>query len=336
MGWLRTQDEYILVVNGSFRGRMYEQTFKEFQNYKVSWLNLVEIVGFKSVFYCKAGYLRECLGTLKQIVSFCSPYYYEKGIFKFAGLNIPSSIQPWRIKKRKEKNLLSDLMIFEGNEVEVFEFEGKVLFNPYHVGNCLGLGDSAVRMAVSKMNNRQVIKVTNSKVKDIDFRKLHNTGENFLTESGVYKLVFKSSKPNAEKFTDWVTDEVLPTIRKTGGYVNNDDLFINTYLPYADESTKLMFKSTLSTVRKQNEVIEKQKSEIAHKENVIIGLVEDITIAEKRQILNRVVRYDHANYQQRWAVLYREFENKYHIDLQHRLSHIMKHISQNARVNWIT
>ena len=65
-------------------------------------------------------------------------------------------------------------------------------------------------------------------------------------------------------------------------------------------------------------MIEKQKSEIAHKENVIIGLVEDITIAEKRQILNRVVRYDHANYQQRWAVLYREFENKYHIDLQHR------------------
>lgn len=209
-------------------------------------------------------------------------------------------------------------MVFEGNEVEVFEFERKVLFNPYHVGNCLELGDSAVRMAISKMNKKQVIKLKNSDVKNIDFRKLNNAGENFLTESGVYKLVFKSKKPIAEKFTDWVTDEVLPTIRKTGGYVNNDDLFINTYLPYADESTKLMFKSTLSTVRKQNEVIEKQKSEIAHKENVIIGLVEDITIAEKRQILNRVVRYDHANYQQRWAVLYREFENKYHIDLQHR------------------
>lgn len=46
------------------------------------------------------------------------------------------------------------------------------------------LTDSAIKMAVSKMNNKQVIKVTNSKVKDIDFRKLHNTGENFLTESG--------------------------------------------------------------------------------------------------------------------------------------------------------
>lgn len=67
-------------------------------------------------------------------------------------------------------------------------------------------------------------------------------------------------------------------------------------------------------------MIEKQKNEIAHKENVIIGLVEDITLAEKRQVLNRVVRYNQANYQQRWAVLYREFENKYHIDLQHRFN----------------
>lgn len=213
---------------------------------------------------------------------------------------------------------MNNLMIFEEHEVEVFELDGQVLFNPYHVGKCLELGDSAIKMAVSKMNNKQVIKVTNSKVKDIDFRKLHNTGENFLTESGVYKLVFRSNKPNAEAFTDWVTDEVLPTIRKTGGYVNNDDLFIATYLPYVDESTKLMFKSTLSTVRKQNEIIENQKKEIEHKEDVIIGLVDEISLAEKRQILNRVVRYNHANYRERWSVLYREFENKYHIDLQHR------------------
>lgn len=50
------------------------------------------------------------------------------------------------------------------------------------------------------MNEKQVIKVTNFKVKDIDFRKLHNTGENFLTESGVYKLILRSHKPEAEDF----------------------------------------------------------------------------------------------------------------------------------------
>lgn len=113
---------------------------------------------------------------------------------------------------------MNNLMIFEGNEVEVFELDGQVLFNPYHVGDCLELGESAVRMAVSKMNDKQAIKVRNSDVKNIDIRKLNNAGENFLTESGVYKLVFKSHKPNAESFTDWVTDEVLPSLRKTGSY----------------------------------------------------------------------------------------------------------------------
>lgn len=211
---------------------------------------------------------------------------------------------------------MNNLMIFGEHEVEIFELDGQVLFNPYHVGECLGIAD--VKSSIRNFNEKQIVKVTNSKVHNLHFRKLHNTGENFLTESGVYKLVFKSHKPNAEAFTDWITDEVLPTIRKTGGYVNNDDLFIATYLPYADESTKLMFKSTLSTVRKQNEIIESQKKEIEHKEDVIIGLVDEISLAEKRQILNRVVRYNHANYRERWSVLYREFENKYHIDLRHR------------------
>lgn len=113
---------------------------------------------------------------------------------------------------------MQNLMIFEGHNVEVFELNGQVLFNPYHVGTCLELGDSAVRMAIAKMNEKQVVKIKNSDVSKVDIRKLNNAGENFLTESGVYKLVFKSHKPNAEAFTDWIADEVLPTLRKTGSY----------------------------------------------------------------------------------------------------------------------
>lgn len=39
-----------------------------------------------------------------------------------------------------------------------------------------------------------------------------------LTEAGVYRLIFQSRKPNAEAFQVWVTEEVLPSIRKTGAY----------------------------------------------------------------------------------------------------------------------
>lgn len=41
---------------------------------------------------------------------------------------------------------------------------------------------------------------------------------NFITESGLYAVILRSDKPNAKKFRKWVTAEVLPSIRKTGGY----------------------------------------------------------------------------------------------------------------------
>ena len=116
-----------------------------------------------------------------------------------------------------------EVKIFEGHEVEVLELEGLVLFNPYHVGECLELSDSAVRNYLAKMNEKQAVILKNSDVRDKDIRKLNNAGEKFITESGVYKLVFKSHKPNAEKFTDWIADEVLPSIRKNGGYIANQE-----------------------------------------------------------------------------------------------------------------
>ncbi|WP_287549730.1 phage antirepressor KilAC domain-containing protein [Clostridium sp.] len=117
---------------------------------------------------------------------------------------------------------MNNLMKFEDRNVEVFEFNGQVLFNPYHVAECLDITD--VKSSIRNFNEKQVIKLTNSKMHDMHFRKLHNTGENFLTESGVYKLIFKSKKKQAEKFQDWVTDEVLPSIRRHGAYMNDDTL----------------------------------------------------------------------------------------------------------------
>ena len=143
---------------------------------------------------------------------------------------------------------------------------------------------------------------------------------NFITESGLYAVIVRSDKPNAKKFRKWVTSEVIPTIRKTGGYVNNDELFISTYLPYADENTKLIFSQTLKTVREQNETIKRQQKEIIHKEDVIIGLVDDIDLATKRQRITQIVRFGaDGKYQERYSLLYGEFERKYHCNLKSRM-----------------
>lgn len=51
-----------------------------------------------------------------------------------------------------------------------------------------------------------------------DIRTASNSNVNIVNESGLYALVFKSRKPEAQAFRKWVTSEVLPTIRKTGRY----------------------------------------------------------------------------------------------------------------------
>ena len=117
---------------------------------------------------------------------------------------------------------MNDLM-FKNVVVEMIVLNGVPYFNPYHVGVCLGLSNSTVRDHIANMNSKQVVKLTNCIVDNTDFRKLHNTGENFLTESGVYKLIFKSNKEQAEEFQNWVTDDVLPMIRQTGVYISEKE-----------------------------------------------------------------------------------------------------------------
>ena len=48
--------------------------------------------------------------------------------------------------------------------------------------------------------------------------KINNNGMKFINESGLYTLIARSDKREARKFQRWVTSEVLPSIRKTGGY----------------------------------------------------------------------------------------------------------------------
>ena len=195
----------------------------------------------------------------------------------------------------------SQLMLKIQNGIEVFEnpIFGQIRMvmvddEPWFVGKdiCEVFGDTNYRRSLSNIDD------SDKGVSQIDTP----GGKQKMTivnESGLYSLLFQMQPQKAKgvsqndslinerkeklhKFKRWVTSEVLPTIRKTGGYVNNDELFISTYLPYADENTKLIFSQTLKTVREQNETIKRQKKEIIHKEDVIIGLVEDIDLATKR------------------------------------------------------
>ena len=151
-------------------------------------------------------------------------------------------------------------VIFEGHEIEIFEFEGEILFNPYQVGECLEISKTTVQDHMRKMNNKQVITLTNSELGSTVFRKLNNRGENFLTESGLYKLLMKSRKPRAERFQDWVTDEVIPAIRKTGGYIPHNKNMSDAEIMAA---AMQIANRTIEEQKRKIELAEKEKENLA-------------------------------------------------------------------------
>ena len=118
---------------------------------------------------------------------------------------------------------------------------------------CNVINHSNHKVAVSRLDEDEVSKVylTDSLGR--------NQKTTVVNEAGLYSLILTSNKPEAKQFKRWITHEVIPTIRKTGGYVANDDLFIQTYLPQADEQTKQLFKVTLHTMKEQSKQIETMK-----------------------------------------------------------------------------
>lgn len=59
-----------------------------------------------------------------------------------------------------------------------------------------------------------------------------------INESGLYSLILSSKLPKAKEFKRWVTAEVLPAIRKTGGYVNDTAQFVESYFGQLEPSQK--------------------------------------------------------------------------------------------------
>lgn len=114
------------------------------------------------------------------------------------------------------------------NEVKVFdnlkvkEENGQVLFDAESAAIKIGLVETKKNGIVYVIWNRvnQYLKNSTevSKIKRGDF----------ITEQQLYKLAIKANSVQAERFQDWVTSEVLPSIRQTGGYqvkkMTNDEI----------------------------------------------------------------------------------------------------------------
>lgn len=113
---------------------------------------------------------------------------------------------------------MNEIKIFNNEEfgqVRAVEKDGEPWFIGKDVAEILGYAEP--RSAVSKKvdeEDRGVAKMeTPSGIQEMTI----------INESGLYSLILSSKLPNAKKFKRWVTSEILPSIRKNGGYIANQE-----------------------------------------------------------------------------------------------------------------
>ena len=102
----------------------------------------------------------------------------------------------------------------EFGEIRMQEIEG----TPWFVANdiCKALDISNQRQATAFLDETEAGVISTDTRSETGVTQKRDMVH--VNESGLYQLIFQSRKPNAKKFTRWVTSEVLPALRKTGGY----------------------------------------------------------------------------------------------------------------------
>lgn len=127
---------------------------------------------------------------------------------------------------------------FHGSDVRVILRNGEPWFVASDVCAALGYANTSKAVADHLDEDERMTLTTGYGHSDTSVSGL-TTGETgvgkrggarllvIISESGLYALVMRSRKPEARKFAKWVTSEVLPAIRKTGGYGQPEQLTIN-------------------------------------------------------------------------------------------------------------
>lgn len=168
-----------------------------------------------------------------------------------------------------ERNInMNDLKVFENTEfgkIRVLEMSGEPWFVGKDVAEILGYRNG------SRDINRHVDDEDRQNYQN-GTSEINNRGMTIINESGLYSLILSSKLPNAKTFKRWVTSEVLPSIRKTGGYIDGQESM---------SDAELMAKALLvanKQIEERNREIERMKPKeifadavAASKTSILIG-----------------------------------------------------------------
>lgn len=127
---------------------------------------------------------------------------------------------------------MNELTVFnneEFGEIRTMTIEGEPWFVAADVCRALEIGNPS--MAVERLDDDEK---GISTIDTLGGKQRMTT----INEPGLYSLVLSSRKPEAKAFKRWITHDIIPTIRKTGGYVNDTAQFVESYFGQLDPSQK--------------------------------------------------------------------------------------------------
>jgi len=109
----------------------------------------------------------------------------------------------------------------------------------------------------------------------------------FINESNLYRVIFQSRKPSAVKFTDWVTTEVLPSIRKTGQYSIVKDLSNIPNFRNPAEAARA-WADQYDRADKAEEILSKEKPKIEFY-NTVVESKDAVEMSAVAKLLNKKI-----------------------------------------------
>lgn len=151
-----------------------------------------------------------------------------------------------------------------GNEVTIFSNEEFGNVRTLQEGDKILFCGSDVARALGYSNPSKAL---NDHCKGVTKRYTPTGGGqqqlSYIYEGDIYRLVARSKLPTAERFEEWVFDEVLPTIRKTGGY-NADprQLLIDNFGRFSDETKQAMILDLYDQTEQLAAKIEEDKPKV--------------------------------------------------------------------------
>ena len=147
-----------------------------------------------------------------------------------------------------------------------------------------------------------------------------------INESGLYALVFGSRLKIAKDFKHWVTSEVLPSIRKNGAYIRNQE-----NMTPAEIVARGLIAAQKIIEEREKEIVHlnnrcgRLTQTIAEKQDVINAISRNVPAPTKRMMLNRVMRRRSPELaQSRWSYLYARFDEIYHKNVKIRMKITMQ------------